>query len=462
MSGGRSDGGVWVQGQGSGTVSTSDRVEESTSGTLGRPRGRNVRWGIAVLLGVGVLVNYFDRSNLSVAEGPLSAELGLSPGQMGILLSSFGWSYLVFQIPLGALLDRIGVKWLQRVATIVWGVATALTAVVSGMGLIILLRLVLGAAEAPSLVSASKATGYWFPVRERGRASAAFEDAAKLSNVIALPIIAGATQVWGWRAGFVVTAILTMLYSAAFWRWYRDPQDKQSLSPEEHDYILAGGAQRPGTAAGSVTGHLAFFLRQPKVWGLSLGFAAYNYSFYLFLTWLPGYLQHQMHMNVLKSGAYAVIPWIVATITDFVIAGWLVDRLINRGYDPTRVRKTTLIVSMAVGLAVLGAAFAHTPVVAIVWITIALGGLAAVSPICWSIPSLIAPQGTVGTVSAIMNCIGQIGAIVAPLVTGFTVGGTGSFAPAFIAAGIVLALGIISFAVVLGRIEPIAAPTGSA
>lgn len=440
---------------------TTSRLHEADAdaGKLLRPKGKNVRWGIAVLLGVGVLINYFDRSNLSVAEGPLSDEYGLSAGQMGILLSSFGWSYLLFQIPMGVLLDQIGVKWLQRVTTIIWGLATALTALVSGMGLILLSRLLLGAAEGPSLVSASKATGYWFPIQERGLASAAYEDAAKLSNVIAIPIVAGATTIWGWRAGFWVTAALSLLYAAAFWLWYRDPQEKESLSAEEYDYIVEGGAQSAGYAGQPITANLKFFLRQPKVWGLSIGFAAYNYSFYLFLTWLPGYLEHQMHMNVLKSGAYAIIPWIVATITDLVVAGWLVDRLIKKGKNPTRVRKTILVVSMLFGIAILGAAFADTPGVAIVWITIALGGLAAVSPICWSVPSLIAPKGTVGTVSAIMNCIGQIGAILAPLITGFTVQSSGSFAPAFIAAAVVLVLGILSFALVLGKIEPIVMPT---
>ncbi|MBB4683455.1 MFS transporter [Amycolatopsis jiangsuensis] len=420
-----------------------------------RPVGKNMRWGIAVLIGVGILINYFDRSNLSVVEGPMSQDLGLSASQFGILLSSFGWSYLLFQIPMGALLDRIGVRWMQRVATLIWFVATALTALVSGMGLILFARLLLGAAEAPSLVAASKAVGYWFPVRERGLASASYEVAAKLSNVIALPLVAGATAIWGWQAGFLTTAILSLLYAAAFWLWYRDPQQKRSLSKQEYDYIVDGGAQQPGESAQPIVAGVGMFLRQRRIWGLSIGFAAYNYSFYLFLTWIPGYLEREMHMSVLKGGAYAVIPWIVATITDLVVAGWLVDRLIKKGYDPTKVRKTVLVVSMLFGLTVVGAAFTHSPGFAVLWITIAMGGLAAVSPVCWSIPSLIAPRGTVGTVGSIMNCIGQIGAITAPLITGFTVDASGAFATAFIIAGIILLIGIVSFVFVLGSLEQV-------
>ncbi|MFJ9130288.1 MFS transporter [Streptomyces sp. NPDC102340] len=424
-----------------------------------RPTGKNVRWGIAVLIGIGVLINYFDRSNLSVAQGTLSDDVGLSASQVGILLSSFGWSYLLFQIPMGILVDRIGVKWMQRLAAGVWFVATGLTALASGMGLILVARLILGAAEAPSLVAASKAVGYWFPVRERGTASATYEVAAKLSNVIAIPLIAVVVERWGWQAAFTVTAVLSLLFAIAFWIWYRDPQEKASLSTAEYDYIRAGGAQQPsGEQSLGVTG-LRQFLTERKIWGLSIGFAAYNYSFYLFLTWIPGYLEKEMGMGVLESGAYAVVPWIVATITDLLIAGWLVDHLIKKGRDATKVRKTVLVVSMVFGLAVVGAAFSHTPGVAVLWITIALGGLAAVSPVCWSIPSLIAPTGAVGTVSSIMNCIGQVGAIVAPMITGFTVDATGSFAPAFIAAGVVLVVGIISFAYVLGSLDQIKLPS---
>lgn len=151
-----------------------------------------VRWGIALLIGVGIIINYFDRTNMSVATKPLMHEYGLTKGQMGILLSSFAWSYALLQIPIGALLDKIGIKWLMRVGTLLWSVATLMTALVSGMGLIILSRILLGAAEAPAFPSASKATGYWFPIQERGLATSSFDAAAKFSNVIGVPIVAWA------------------------------------------------------------------------------------------------------------------------------------------------------------------------------------------------------------------------------------------------------------------------------
>jgi MFS transporter, ACS family, D-galactonate transporter len=415
----------------------------------------NVRWGIALLIGIGIVINYFDRTNISVATKPLMQEYGLSKGQMGILLSSFAWSYALLQIPVGALLDKVGVKWLTRIGTVIWSIATFMTAMVSGMGLIILSRILLGAAEAPAFPGASKATGYWFPMKERGLATSAFDAAAKFSNVIGVPIVAFAVTEWGWRGGFWLTGILSLLYAVMYWIFYRDPKEAKYLSEDERNYIEEGGAQVEGEASGGIMRNLGFLLSQRKVWGLTIGFAAYGYTFYLLLTWLPGYLETQMHMTVLKSGLYTIIPWIFATLTDIIIGGWLVDYLIKKGKNPTKVRKTLIVIGMIMGLAVAGAAFTSNPVVAIIWITIALSGLAFSAPIGWSIPSLIAPKGTVGS---IMNFLNNVMGIAAPIVTGYIAGGTGSFATGFIVAAVVLVIGILSYVFLLGNIEQIKTP----
>ncbi|HEX8995915.1 MAG TPA: MFS transporter [Ktedonobacterales bacterium] len=422
-----------------------------------RPHGR-VRWTIAILLFAGVVINYFDRVNLSVAAKPLESAYGLSAAQYGIILSSFLWSYALLQIPVGELLDRVGVKWLMRIGTILWSLATFLTAIVSGMGLIILARVILGAAEAPAFPGASKATGYWFPLSERGLATSSFDAAAKFSNVIGVPIVAWAVTVWGWRGGFWLTGVLSALFAVAWWLWYRDPHEKKNLTQEEYDYIREGGAQSEGAAVAAPFASLGFLLKQPKIWGMTIGFAAYGYSFYLLLTWLPGYLQKTYHMTVLASGWYTIIPWAVATVTDLVIGGWLVDRLIASGREPTRVRKTLIVIGMLMGLFVIGAAFTRNPNIAIFWITLALAGLAFAAPIGWSIPALVAPRGTVGVVGSIMNFFNNVMGILAPIVTGFIVAGTGSFAIGFIVAAVILAVGIICYVALLGTIEQIHMP----
>ena len=131
-------------------------------------------------------------------------------------------------------------------------------------------------------------------------------------------------------------------------------------------------------------GHL---LSSRKVWGLSIGFAAYGYCFYLFLTWLPSYLVQTMHMSILKSATFAAIPWMCATVADRVVGGWLIDRLIARGHDDyagSQDRK--LVAGMCAGLAVFGATTTTDPIRAIAWISVSLSGPAAAAPVGWSLP----------------------------------------------------------------------------
>lgn len=418
----------------------------------------NVRWFIAILLGIGIVINYLDRVNISVAAKPLIAEYHLSNADLGIILSSFLWSYTILQIPVGTLLDKFGVKWLVRIGTILWSLATFMTAVVSGFGLIILSRVLLGIAEAPAFPGASKATGYWFPVRERGLSTSAFDAAAKFSSVIGVPLVAFVVTIYGWRGGFFVTGILSILYAIAFWIWYRDPRESKQVSKEEYNYIVEGGAQPENAVPTNSLANLGYMLRQRKVWGLTLGFTAYNYSFYLFLLWLPPYLETQLHLTVLSTGWYAIIPWIVATLTDIFIGGWLVDRLIRSGFEPTRVRKTLLTIGMLLGITVIGAAFTRSATIAIIWISIALGGLAFSAPIGWSIPALIAPKGSVGTVGSIMNFVSNAAGIAAPILAGIVADRTGSFALNFIIAAAILVAGILCYLFLLGKIEQIEAP----
>jgi sugar phosphate permease len=422
-------------------------------------RVTNLRWGIAVLLGIGVLINYFDRVNLTVAGPSLRKEFGIDDIQFGYLLSAFAWTYAILQIPIGVFLDRYGVVLIGRATTLLWSIASGLTALATGFGTIFASRLLLGIAETPTFPINSKATGYWFPIKERGLATAIFDAAAKLATGIGIPIVSVVLFYYGWRMTFVVTAILSFLFFVAFYAFYRNPSEDRRLTHAEREYIKEGGAQPEGlTTAGNVGAALGYLLRQRKVWGLTIGFAAYGYSFYLLLTWLPGYLVKTYHMDIIKSGGYAMVPWIVAAIADLIVGGWLVDYLIKRGYEPTRVRKTIIVIGMLMGLTIIGAVTTTNPNVAIFWITVALTGLACSAPIGWSIPSLIAPKGSVGSIGGIMNFFNNVMGILAPIVTGYIVADTKSFANAFITAAVVLLIGIASYVWVLGKIEPIPDP----
>jgi len=411
-----------------------------------------------VLLGSGILVNYFDRINLSVAAPQLQQEFGLSPTDLGLLFSAFFWSYSLLQVPGGMVLDRFGVTHVGRWGAFLWSVASAVTAIASGFAGVFAARILLGVAEAPAFPASQKATGFWFPRSERARSTAIFDSAAKFSNVIGVPLVALAIVKLGWRWGFGITAILSLAYFVAYWVVYRDPSEDNRLSKVEHDYIVQGGATPEGIPTGGSGSMLGYLLRNRKVWGLTIGFSAYGYSFYLFLTWLPGYLEQSLHMSILKSAGYATIPWIFATLSDLLIGGFLIDYLIVRGYDETKVRKAVLVVGMLVGLSVFGAVTTTQPLWAITWITIALAGLSAAAPVGSSIVSLIAPRGGTGTIGGIVNFCNNLMGVAAPIVTGFVVGLTHSFAGAFLIAGAVLLVGIFAYVIVLGRIEPIAEP----
>lgn len=422
------------------------------------PKGRR-RWMIGCLLGLGVLVNYFDRVNLTVAGTTIARDFALGPAQLGLLFSAFGLTYGILQIPAGLLLDRFGVARVMRWSTFLWGVASTITAFSLGMKTLFLSRLLLGVAEAPGFSANSKATGYWFPRAERGLATALFDGAAKFSNVIGVPIIALLLVHLGWRGAFLVTAALSVAYFLLFRFVYRDPSQDEKLSVEEHAYIKSGGAAIEGEAGTDTSHLLGYLLKDRKVWGLSIGFAAYGYAFALFIFWLPGYLVTEMGMDVLKSATFTTIPWIFATISDLLIGGWLIDHLIKKGLDESKVRKSIIVIGMLLGLAVVGAGFTRDPYWAIVWITISLSGLAAAAPAGWAVASLIAPKGGAGTIGGIMNFVNSMTGIAAPIITGFIVGATQSFSRAFMLAGAMLAIGIISYVFVLGRIEPILEPS---
>src|SRR5438477_9136326 len=416
------------------------------------------RWTIALLLGIGVLVNYFDRVNLSVSRDALEASFGISAVTFGWLSGAYNWTYMVLQLPSGLLLDRFGVRRVGIVSTVIWSVASFAAAISTGIGSLFGARFLLGIGEAPTFPANSKATGYWFPKNERSLATAMFDSAAKFSSAIGIPVLGLLLLRFGWRWNFAATGFISLVYFALFYAIYRNPSDDKLLTIAEREFIARGGAQKEDRARAAKGAPLVYLLRQRKVCGLALGFASYNYTFYLLLTWLPSYLSTAHHVDLLHSVLYKRCPWMFATITDLVVGGWLVDALVKRGWDAVRVRQVVLIGGTGLGLGILGAANAHGPVAALFWISISIGGLSAASPVGWSIPSLIAPRESVGTLGGIMNFCNQLSAIAAPIATGYVVQATHSFAWAFGVATAFLLVGIAGYVFLLGNMEPIREP----
>ena len=432
----------------------------TTAEATASPKGR-YRWFIGGLLGAGMFVNYIDRVNLSVATPAIMDDFGISAAQMGILASAFLWTYAMLQMPIGSIIDKIGVPWVNRVGVFLWAIASFLSAAAGGLGLMIAARLLLGIGEAPTVPAGWKAIGQWFPKQERGTATAIFDGCAKISNVIGIPIMAFLVSTFSWHAAFLFTGTLSLLYLVAWWFLYRTPSAAvadERMSAEEHAYLKAGDAEsEENIAEGSLRG-VGYLLSRRKTWGLALGYASYTYAYYVLLTWLPGYLKQAFGVNLLQGGLYSMIPWLVAVIAQFLIGGLLMDRWVARTGQVTKVRRTVLVVSMLAALAVTGAAYVDTIGAAIVFLSIGAAGLAVSVPAGSSIVSLIAPEGLTGSLGGIVNFIANLIGIAAPIVTGIVVDQTGSFAGAFIVTGVVLLLGILSYTVVLGRMDRMAPP----
>jgi ACS family D-galactonate transporter-like MFS transporter len=430
-----------------------DRLEEKGS-SKGVPHRR---WLIAFLLAFGVLVNYFDRVNLSVAKQGLEKDFGIDNIAFGYLLSAYNWTYAALQLPVGVLLDRFGVQAIGRISAIIWSVACFAGALSPGFKTFFGSRLLLGVGEAPTFPANAKATAMWFPRQERSLATAIFDSAAKFSTAIGTPLIGIILIHYGWRFSFGMTGVASFVFFLAFYFRYHDPSDDRKLSEREREYLqkneVLGDKKSKSVGAG-----LLYLLKRRKVLGLALGFGAYNYCFYLLLTWLPSYFTGALHLDLQASVLYTSIPWLFATAMDLAVGGWLVDELIRRGFDDSLVRQTILIGGMVMGLGLLGTLFTRTPMIAVWWISLSIGGLAASAPVAWSAPALLAPHDSVARVGGIMNFANQIAAIAAPIVTGYLIGSRNNYSRAFIAAAVAILVGIAGYAILLGKIERIPDP----
>ena len=285
------------------------------------PPASRRRWRIAWLLGFGVLVNYFDRVNLSVSHAALYTTFGISTVTFGYLSGAYNWTYAMCQLPIGVLLDKFGIRRIGRIGTFLWSVASFAAAITPNLGGFFAARFLLGVGEAPTFPANAKAIGYWFPPKERSFATAIFDSAAKFASAIGVPIIGILLLKVGWRWSFAITGIVSLIYFLFFWGIYRDPQDDPKLSDAERNYIAGPVESNAAEDRQSGQASLGSLLQQRKVLGLALGFGSYNYVFYLLLTWLPSYLSSALHIDLLHSFLYTGVPWLVATAADLVVGG---------------------------------------------------------------------------------------------------------------------------------------------
>jgi sugar phosphate permease len=391
------------------------------------------RTAVAMLLLTGA-VNYIDRVALSIANPLVRADLGLSIGQMGVLLSNFLWTYALCQLPIGALIDRFGPRWLLGFGVILWSIAQIAVGFVTSMGQFAWTRVLLGIGESPQFPLGARVVRTWYNVRDRGMPTGIFNSASTLGPAIAPPLLTGLMIGVGWRWMFIVVGIAGIVVGLVWFFLYRDPAARNLTSAETH-YLTEGDDGSAGQSVNFAEWRSLFGFR--TTWGMIFGNFGSGYMIWLYAAWLPGYLEIQRHMTIAHTGVIASIPYIFGFIGS-LFGGWVCDRLMQAGLSPINSRKVPIIVGM-IGMATFTvvAALAPSNTVAVVCIAVSmfLGNMAGAT--IWALAVVAAPAKGVGSLGGMQNFGGFLGGALAPMVTGFIVQATHSFVPALILAAVV-------------------------
>ena len=411
---------------------------------------RKQRTALIMLVVAGTL-NYLDRSTLSIANPLIRQELGLSIADMGLLLSAFLWAYAFAQLPGGALVDRVGPHRLLGAGLALWSIAQAAAGFVTSFWQFSIARVFLGLGEAPMFSSAVRVVRDWYNVRDRGLATGTWNCTSSLGPAIAPPILTALMIGFGWRWMFVVMGIAGLAVAAVWFLLYRDPAEEH-FTEDERRYLTDGEETRTYNQV-RLSEWLGLF-RFRTTWGLVLGFFGVVYINWLYLAWLPGYLELQRHMSIPKTGLIAAIPFAFG-VAGSIGGGWIADFLMRRGFSPVNSRKIPVIAGLLgmVGFTVV-AAESSSDFVAVAAISGALMFGASASGMSWALSSVAAPAHCTASLGAIQNFGGYLGGALAPTITGFIVQATGSFVPALLAAAAIGLVSALAYLVVI-RAEPI-------
>jgi sugar phosphate permease len=402
-----------------------------TENAMVPPRIRRMQLrAVALLLLIGV-INYLDRSILSVANPLIRHDLGLSIVQMGWLLSAFLWAYAFAQLPGGFIVDRVGPRRLLGFGLILWSVAQAAAGFVGTMSQFVATRAFLGIGEAPTFTSAVRVIREWHSVKHRsiptGLCCAA---PASLGPLIAPPLLTLGMLTVGWRLMFVGLGIAGVLVALIWLLLYRDVKDLE-LDPQESRYFTEGEEIAVGGAASFADWKRLFGFR--TTWGLLFGYSGVIYLGWLYLAWLPGYLEIQRHMSLTKTGIVAAIPYLFG-LMGTISGGWVSAKLIQRGVSSINSCRIPVVVGLlAAALCTTLAAEAQSDTMAVAAICGSVFFGSCASGMSWGIASMAAPANYTASLGGIQNFGGYLGGAMAPVVTGFVVQQTGSFVPALLA-----------------------------
>jgi MFS transporter, ACS family, D-galactonate transporter len=419
------------------------------AGQLARTRAR---YGILALLFIGVVINYLDRANLALALPAMGVDLHLNTVEKGLILSAFGWSYVLMQIPGGIIIDRFGPRITFAVSLFTWSLVTMLQGLARNAATLIGMRVILGITEAPAFPLNSRVVGTWFPSHERGFAIGVYTAGEFGGLAIFAPVLAIILSAWGWPAMFAICGAVGVLYAVFWFFTYRDPKQSRRVNQAELDYIREGGGLVETVAASRSFSwaDVIELLSHRQLWGIYIGQFAVGVTLWFFLTWFPTYLVQARHLSILHAGFYASIPYISAML-GVLFGGVFSDGLIRRGVSVGVARKTPVILGLLGASTIMVANYVAdiNLVIAVMAIAFFCQGMSNMS---WTLVTEMAPRELQGLTGAVFNFFANVPSIVTPLVIGFILAATNSFNGALVFITAVDLIGVLSYIFVIGRV----------
>jgi len=406
------------------------------------------------LLVVAGLINYLDRSTLSIANKSISDEMHLSAAQMGLLLSAFSLPYAFAQLPMGVMLDRFGARVMLGVGMMLWSVAQLAGGFVQNLNQFFAARFMLGVGEAPQFPAGAKVFSEWYAIHERGRPTGISVASTTIAPALAPPILTALMLAFGWRGMFITMGVLGILASVGWYILYRDRRDVK-LEPAEVDYL--SGVDRSAHDENRMTfAEWGGLFGKRTTWGMLFGFMGVIYMVFLYVTWLPAYFQQERGLSIAQSGWVLMIPFIGGTFGQ-LSSGVVSDWLLARGLKPVTSRKWPICIGLLfAAVFTVPAAFTPNLTMAILYLTLAMYFVNLASGGAWALVSVAAPRRLVASLGSVQNFGGYLGGSAAPLVTGIVVDQTGSFVNALLISAAVSLAGALVYLVVVK--EPISDP----
>lgn len=397
---------------------------------------------ILFLFLIGV-VNYLDRSALSIANTSIQKDLAISPMQMGIMLSAFSIAYAFSQLPLGALIDKLGSKLALGGSLIVWSVAQAAFGLFSSYGHLVAMRVMLGIGEAPVFPSAAKALSEWFDTQERGTATGWVWSSTCIGPCLAPPLLTLFMVHLGWRGMFILTGVIGLVLAACWFAFYKS----------KAQYMAETGRAEPVPVAAQTAKaprmRWTALFKERNTWGAFLGFMGVIYMIWLNLTWLPGYFEKEHGLDLYRTAWVVSLAYLFGALGT-IIAGKACDKLVARGMKVLASRKLMVIMGLVGGaFFTLIVAFTTNVVACVALLCLTMFFINISSATAWMIVNTIVPSERVASFGSIQNFGGYLAGSIAPILTGFSVQQSGSFSSAFVISAVVAACSAMAYFLLL-------------